>query len=87
MRYAFQALCVNEFENGPQDGIGHLCDPTDPTCKFPSGDAWLDEFLGFQNANIVSCMLYLVAIIGAFNVVAYIVLCVRKPSYLQFSTK
>eukprot|EP00658_Telonema_sp_P-2_P018670 TRINITY_DN17319_c0_g2_i2.p1 TRINITY_DN17319_c0_g2~~TRINITY_DN17319_c0_g2_i2.p1 ORF type:complete len:401 (-),score=68.77 TRINITY_DN17319_c0_g2_i2:323-1525(-) len=78
VRYAFQALCVNEFK----DAMPNLCVQFSPGCHYHSGNTYLKDFLHFESVQIWDCALYLCIVLGAFHVVAYTLLCLGKPSYL-----
>ena len=83
IRYAFQAFSVNEF-----DGAQFSCFYSDgePAAVCIQGDAWLQQ-LSFGDDQIwVSC-LALGSLALGFNLLAYIVLVLRRPHFLPLASK
>merc|ERR1711990_1026798 len=78
IRYAFQALCVNEFK-----GAEFTCTPTDPDCV--NGDQVLER-LNFDHVTVGDRSAVLVAMLAAWNIVAYCILILRRPQFLPLSS-
>ena len=75
IRYAFQALCVNEFA-----GAEFTCDPnTTATCI--DGDEHLER-LKFDDVKIWENCLILFGMIVGFNALALAIIYYRQPKYL-----
>ena len=80
IRYAFQALCVNEFK-----GAEFSCDPsTTATCN--DGDEHLDR-LKFDDVKIWENCLILFGMIVGFNALALAIIYYRQPKYLALGSK
>jgi ABC-type multidrug transport system ATPase subunit len=77
IRYAFQALCVNEFKDAE-----FVCAPTDPDCV--NGNQVLER-LSFDNVTIVDRSAILLAMIVGWNIIAYCILILRRPKFLRLS--
>ena len=80
IRYAFQALCVNEFA-----GAEFTCDPnTTATCI--DGDEHLER-LKFDDVKIWENCLILFGMIVGFNALALAIIYYRQPKYLALGAK
>eukprot|EP00228_Micromonas_bravo_P007625 CAMPEP_0203013280 /NCGR_PEP_ID=MMETSP1401-20130829/14956_1 /ASSEMBLY_ACC=CAM_ASM_000894 /TAXON_ID=38833 /ORGANISM="Micromonas pusilla, Strain CCAC1681" /LENGTH=682 /DNA_ID=CAMNT_0049754985 /DNA_START=1 /DNA_END=2046 /DNA_ORIENTATION=- len=80
IRYAFQALCVNEFK-----GAEFSCDPsTTATCI--DGDEHLDR-LKFDDVKIWENCLILFGMIVGFNALALAIIYYRQPKYLALGER
>ena len=80
IRYAFQALCVNEFA-----GAEFSCDPsTTATCI--DGDEHLDR-LKFDDVRIWENCLILFGMIVGFNALALAIIYYRQPKYLALGSR
>jgi hypothetical protein len=79
IRYAFQALIVNEFKGNDFD-----CAEDDLRCV--DGGEWVEQ-LNFQDVTILGNCAILMAMIVGFNVLAFGILVLRKPQFLQLSPK
>ena len=75
IRYTFMGLCANEFADRP-----FQCSGGNGTQCFSNGNQWLER-LDFQDATVVKSSLYLIGECVAFNILAYIVLVMRKPKF------
>jgi len=85
IRYAFQALCVNEFDGAyftPRTPTTSAC-PTGT--DFSSGTVYLDKWLNFSDVKISMNCVYLGLELFAFNLVAFAILYLRKPQFLSIS--
>lgn len=78
IRYAFKALMVNEFE-----GAAFTCGDafTDTSCA-SSGNAVLSQLGFLEDGTIVTCVVILLGISAAFNLLAFLILLYRKPTFL-----
>ena len=80
IRYAFQALCVNEFA-----GAEFTCDPS-ATATCIDGDEHLDR-LKFDDVKIWENCLILFGMIVGFNALALAIIYYRQPKYLALGSK
>ena len=79
-RYAFQALCVNEFKDAE-----FSCDnASTQTCI--DGNEHLDR-LNFDDVTIWGNSLILAAMIVGFNLLALGIIYYRQPKYLALGSK
>merc|ERR1712087_838078 len=79
IRYAFQALAVNEF----QDNNGFVCDKgLFRMCL--QGDDWLKQ-LSFQDVSIMWNMKAMLGLIVGFNFLAFRVLIAKRPLFLKIA--
>jgi len=78
IRYTFKAAAVNEF-----DGTIFSCDDAvDPTACIKDGQEVL-KALGFdEDGLILTCVLYLIGLFVALNILAVIILLWRRPRFL-----
>mmetsp|Transcript_11457 Transcript_11457/g.34275 ORF Transcript_11457/g.34275 Transcript_11457/m.34275 type:complete len:278 (+) Transcript_11457:770-1603(+) len=81
VRYAFQALAVNEFRGANFHCRGALADEV---CLTKGGDVL--KQLDFDNVHISNNLAILAAMILAFNALALTIFMVRRPRFLPFST-
>ena len=80
IRYAFQALCVNEFA-----GAEFTCDPS-ATATCIDGDEHLER-LKFDDVKIWENCLILFGMIVGFNALALAIIYYRQPKYLALGSK
>ena len=80
IRYAFQALVLNEFEGNDFD----CASETDTRC-IEDGTDWVEQ-LNFQDVTILGNCAILVAMIVGFNLLAFVILVLRKPKFLQLAS-
>lgn len=82
IRYAFQALCVNEFSGGT-----FTCSEDDlAISRCLQGDQWLEQ-LDFADVSVgLNCM-YLAIMIAGFNLLAYVILTRNAPKFLGIRQK
>ena len=80
IRYAFQALCVNEFA-----GAEFTCDPS-ATATCIDGDEHLDR-LKFDDVRIWENCLILLGMIVGFNALALAIIYYRQPKYLALGSR
>jgi len=77
IRYAFKATAVNEME-----GATFNCEGAGAGYCVTSGDQVLAQ-LKFDGDNIIlQCIIILLAIIAVFNIMALLILLLRKPKFL-----
>ena len=67
-------LCYNEFADRP-----FTCDSINTTC-FSNGNQWLER-LDFADATVEKSALYLIGECIIFNILAFVVLVMRKPRF------
>mmetsp|Transcript_58444 Transcript_58444/g.103927 ORF Transcript_58444/g.103927 Transcript_58444/m.103927 type:complete len:141 (-) Transcript_58444:138-560(-) len=80
IRYAFKATAVNEFE-----GASFTCSETDTVC-IPNGDMVLQR-LEFHGDDILwTCTVILIVLAVAFNILAFVVLLMRKPTFMRIQS-
>uniref|UniRef100_A0A0G4I2X3 ABC transporter domain-containing protein n=1 Tax=Chromera velia CCMP2878 TaxID=1169474 RepID=A0A0G4I2X3_9ALVE len=77
IRYAFQALCVNELRDAK------FCDGIPPGRPCIEGNDMLEGYLHFGNVKIWENAIWLAVEIAGFNILAFIVLCLRRPAFLS----
>ena len=75
-RYAFQALSVNEF----RDATFEPSNP--PSQRDMQGNTFLARE-GFSNVSIVDNCIYLAIMLGVFNLMALVILVLRRPTFMQ----
>lgn len=79
VKYALQAAAVNEFE-----GAMFQCDSSDVVC-IQTGEQVLSQ-LSFDGEDlIIRCIVLLIAIVVFCNIIAFLVLLVRRPKFLQLT--
>mmetsp|Transcript_66636 Transcript_66636/g.177394 ORF Transcript_66636/g.177394 Transcript_66636/m.177394 type:complete len:158 (+) Transcript_66636:1-474(+) len=84
IRYAFQALAVNEFSGAQFDCEAAEANATEPVICL-DGDDWLRS-LNFDDVSIGTNVAIMIALIAAFNLAAYYsVLVLRKPSFVKMA--
>ena len=84
IRYAFRALCVNEFRGATfacNHNINSAAVVSDSETPCLSGDQVLER-LNFQTISIAEECYVLIGIMAAFHIVAYLILVRRKPKFL-----
>jgi ABC-type multidrug transport system ATPase subunit len=79
IRYAFQALCVNEFKDAD-----FSCAPTDPDCV--NGNQVLER-LSFDDITVPDRSAILIAMLVGWNILAYCILIMRRPKFLRLSAE
>jgi len=77
IRYAFQALCVNEFAGAKFD-----CPPPPQPCL--QGDDWLQQ-LNFGDVQLSMNCIYLGIELLIFHVMALLVMIYKRPKFLKMS--
>jgi len=82
IRYAFQALCVNEFK-----GAAFTCSEKDLAIgRCLQGDQMLEQ-LKFGEVSVAMNCLYLAIMVAAFNILAYAILALNAPKFLGIKRK
>lgn len=81
IKYAFQAVAVNEFEKAD-----FTCEVSDVVC-IQQGEQVLSQ-LGFDEEDLVlKCICALIGLSLAFNVIAFVALLLNRPRFLAVSDK
>jgi len=77
IKYAFQALAVNEFEDARFE-----CESSDVVC-IQTGEQVLSQLKFTEEYLIMKSIVFLIILMVAFNILALALLIVRKPKFLQ----
>jgi hypothetical protein len=82
VRYAFQAVAVNEFA-----GATFTCDDVSKGAScITSGDTVLAQFGFTDDFAIMRCMVIMGVICVGFNLLAFLILLVRRPKFLPLES-